>query len=246
MKLGIRANLTNQLNGYLGELAYHIDQFLAEKCRYDFSTYEWLRTTGVKHQAAQQIADYYKKTILPELLAAKQGECDQLSEAYSFLSASEMNRYINFVSSIVEDCEKWSGVSRQISLNNKSPRPFRRRSPLKQVAKLNYLRSHENLTSVPPTRVVGAKYAWTYNIKTKLLGVYVCRNSQGLAVRGTTLVNFDIEQSVGKVLRKPETTLAELLESQKLNPKKFLDNLTTKEKRLTGRINGDTLLLRVA
>jgi hypothetical protein len=46
-------------------------------------------------------------------------------------------------------------------------------------------------------------------------------------------------------LRKPEVTVKQVLDGGKIVLKKLLDGLTTKPAELTGRINSDTIVVRV-
>jgi hypothetical protein len=66
-----------------------------------------------------------------------------------------------------------------------------------------------------------------------------------LSVAGTTIQNFDPDLSAAKKLRKPEEALKAMLACTKPQLKKFLSTLTTTEAKLTGRINEDTILLKV-
>jgi hypothetical protein len=102
------------------------------------------------------------------------------------------------------------------------------------------------LKSIAPEKIVGASQVWAYNTKTRLLGVYNAENAKGLTVKGSTLQNFNVETSIGKRLRKPEVTIKELLEAGKIKLKKILSELSTKESLLTGRLNSDTIIVRVA
>jgi hypothetical protein len=84
-----------------------------------------------------------------------------------------------------------------------------------------------------------------YNTKYRTLGVYVCNNSHGFAVKGCTILNYDASESLCKKLRKPEDVLPKVLEAGKVALRKILPTVRSKEKKLTGRINGDTILLKV-
>jgi hypothetical protein len=75
--------------------------------------------------------------------------------------------------------------------------------------------------------------------------VYNAVGNSGLSVRGTTLTGFDAETSITKKLRKPESVIKPLLEGGKIYLRKVMDNITTTEQKATGRINTDTILLRV-
>lgn len=240
----VQEHLENQLREYLGFLASTVDEFLASKCKLKFDAYEWLKTNAIKHQQAKNIADYYQKTILPELQEALADTCEQLTEGYSFLKKNDLKKYVEFVETLIADTKRWCDVAKQISLNNRAPRAKKPKSPLKQTAKLKYLREHENLKSIPVTEIVGATQLWVYNVKYRTLGVYVCNNAHGFSVKGSTILNYDANESIAKKLRKPEEIIPKVLESGKVALRKILPAIRAKDKKLTGRINRDTILLK--
>jgi hypothetical protein len=57
--------------------------------------------------------------------------------------------------------------------------------------------------------------------------------------------NFVETKSVQKKLRKPEVVLPEVINGGKVILKNILTNIRAVENNLTGRINGDTILVRV-
>lgn len=244
-RVGVQEHLNNQLKELLGELDCEIDEFVLNRCKSSFSLYEWMQHRKVKHVHAKSIAEYYKSNMLSELKQAQSGSCEQLQEAYSFLSRSELNSFIKFIEGFIEDANRWQGVAKQISNTNRVPRQRKAKPAGKQVEKLQYLKEHENLKSILPSQIVGATQLWVYNVKYKTLGVYICNNAHGFMVKGCTILNYDLEESISKTLRKPEDVLSLVLESGKVALRKILPSLRTKEKKLTGRINKDTILLRV-
>ena len=244
-KPGIQDHLENQLRELLGDIAIKVDEFLTNNMKTSFDVYDWLKTLSVKHQHAKSIADYYESVILSELKEAESGTCEQLTEAYSHLKKPQMKKYIAFVENIISESRRWIDVAKQISLNNRAPRVKRPKPAIKQIAKLKYQKECEGLKSVPPTQICGATQLWVYNTKYRTLGVYVCNNVHGFSVKGCTILNYDASESVCKKLRKPDDVLPKVLESGKVALRKILPGIRSKEKKLTGRINGDTILLKV-
>ena len=244
-KPSIQENLENQLNEYLSDLSKVIDDFQKSNYKLKFNSYEWFKTNNVKHQQAKKVAEYFEKNLLNELKEVQNNNCDQLKEAYSHLDKKELSLFIKFIESIIVSSEKWYDVNKQISLDNKAPRKVKPKSPVKQVEKLQFLKEHESLKSVPPTKIVGATQLWVYNVKYRILGVYICTNAHGFSVKGCTLLNFDSSQSICKKLRVPEKFLDKVLSGGKVALRKIMPSIRTKEKKLTGRINKDTILLKV-
>jgi hypothetical protein len=117
------------------------------------------------------------------------------------------------------------------------------------VAKLKYKKTDEplKLVSINPVDVLGASEVWIYNTKTRKLGKYVADSIQGpITVKGTSLVGFDEHASVCKTLRKPEEKLKEFKAASKVQLRKFLDGINATDTKMNGRINEETILLRVA
>jgi hypothetical protein len=66
-----------------------------------------------------------------------------------------------------------------------------------------------------------------------------------LGVKGTTITGFDATNSVQKTLRKPAEQLAEFKKAGKVKLRTFMEDVKAVEIKLTGRINKDTILLKV-
>jgi hypothetical protein len=66
-----------------------------------------------------------------------------------------------------------------------------------------------------------------------------------LGVKGTTITGFSETLSVMKTVRKPEEKLKEFKAAGKVALRKFLDDINATEARMNGRINEETVLLKV-
>ena len=223
------------------EIDYAIDDFFKNK-RSDFSTKSFLIANGVSGAVAKRISEYYKKT-LSELEEAIEGKDEQLVEAYSFLTKAELKRFKDFIASIIEDCTNASLAAKA----NRAPRVKKAKPPAKQVEKLKYLAEFPELglKSIHPTKIVGAQQLWVYNTKNKKLGVYYATGSSGFSVKGSTILGWDPEVSSQNGLRKPADVIPQVLEGGKLQLQKILGKLTTINTKMNGRINAETILLRV-
>jgi hypothetical protein len=92
---------------------------------------------------------------------------------------------------------------------------------------------------------MGAEKLWIYNVKTRKLGVYVATDGAGLGVKGSAIENYKYSESISKTLRKPEAVLKKVLEGGKIVLRKVMEGVNSKPSELNGRINKDTILLRV-
>jgi hypothetical protein len=101
------------------------------------------------------------------------------------------------------------------------------------------------LVSINPTDLVGSKELWVFNTKTRKLGKYVAAEFNDLGVKGTSITGFDEHKSVQKTLRKPEEQLKEFKSAGKVALRKFLEDIKAVDIKLNGRINEETILLKV-
>mgnify|MGYP006288644397 CR=1 FL=1 len=86
---------------------------------------------------------------------------------------------------------------------------------------------------------------WVFNVKTRKLGVYHALDSQGFGVKGTSLTNFSEMKSVQKTLRKPEAILPDVVKGSKVFLRNVMDSVNSKATSLTGRLNSDTILVKI-
>ena len=75
--------------------------------------------------------------------------------------------------------------------------------------------------------------------------MYHAEDAGGLSVKGSSIVNFSETKSIQKTLRKPEVMLPEVLKGGKVFLRNAIDSIKAVESKLTGRINADTILLRM-
>ena len=93
--------------------------------------------------------------------------------------------------------------------------------------------------STSKTRKIG-KYIAS-NIDPKGMG----RDGTGPSAKGTTIIGFDTTQSIPKTLRKPEEKLKEFKDAGKVKLRTYLEDINAVDIKLNGRINPDTVLLKV-
>lgn len=208
--------------------------------------YNILRGREVKPNHARLIRDFYASDY-SELLEVETGGDEDLKEAYGHLTKKGLKNLIDFYKEIDTACV-------MLQEEAKATRKPKARKPVakdKLVAKLKYMKSDEKmkLVSVDPTKILDAQELWVYNTKTRKLGKYVVDDEFGtgnkLSVKGTSITGFDAGKSVQKTLRKPEEQLAEFKKAGKVALRKFLEDIKAVDIKLTGRLNEDTILLKV-
>ena len=176
---------------------------------------------------------------------------DQLAEIDNpnnaeFFRGKHNAKIIMVLKIILQDLSKAYGI-KQVSTKPKTQRAPRKLNPSKLVKSLKYLKEDKEcaLTSINPECIINSEILWVYNAKTRKLGRYVAKDGQKLLVKGSTLLNYDEGQSTMKIVRKPKEIFPKLLSAGKVEQRKLLDSLNAVEQRLNGRINRDTVLVKV-
>jgi hypothetical protein len=178
---------------------------------------------------------------LEELASGKADE--QLREGYSHRSRKQIKTLIAFYQEIMMACDMLA----QEAKVNRAPRKTKAVSKDKLISKLKYMKTNEplKLVSVNPVDIIGAGELWIYNTKSRKLGKYVAAEFNTLGVKGTSITGFDEFKSVAKTLRKPEEQLKEFKSAGKVALRKFLDDIKATDTKMNGRLNEETMLLKV-
>ena len=229
------------------EIEDAIEGFQADPEAFDpkaFKMLNLLKGKEVKAAHARVIKGFYTRDLaeLEELASGSKDE--QLLEAYSHLTKKQIRNLIAFYQEIMSACDMLA----QEAKVNRAPRAKKAQPKEKVVAKLKYKKSDEpmKLVSINPVDIIGAKELWIYNTKTRKLGKYVANEYMELGVKGTTITGFNENTSVCKTLRKPEDKLKEFKAAGKVQLRKFLEDINATDTKMNGRINEETILLKVA
>ena len=169
--------------------------------------------------------------------------CDQAVEGYSHLKKSTLNHRIKTCKAMLEDLERIRSATKA-SRNVKVKRP---KSVDKQVAKVQYKKEDNDfkIVSINPIQIPTKTRLYAFNTKNKMVTEYITESVNGFEISGSTIKNFSKGLSRTICLRKPLDFLPIVLQK---TPKQINDawqTLKTKTKIPNGRINKDTVLLRV-
>jgi hypothetical protein len=240
--VSIQQRIRDKASEEAGEIEGMIDDFILAGCKNSADLDNYFKSKKLSSVVMKRICEIFipRSEHLAEVLA---GQDKQLVEGYSNFSKVQIRKLKEFYDAIISAANK-------ASVDNK---PMRKTKAKKEkpasvvAAKVQYMPEFAelNLKSIAPVKVVGVMQAWVYNTKTKMLCVYNAENAKGLSFKGTTFLNYNKETSVGKRLRKPEVSIKDMMEAGKVKLKKVLTDLSTKELQLTGRMNSDTMILRV-
>jgi len=215
----------------------------------EVSIYTLLQQEDAAYITAKAIADFYTPALkeLEELTGRKpknpSDEYEQLVEGYSHMTKKEQKAFHKYISDIVTDAEKYMA-------SKKATRKVRSKKPVtiaQQVRKVKYMAnsSEYQVTSVSPDNIIGASIVWLFNVKTRNLTRIESTASVGLGVKGTTIINIDDDKCDKKKLRKPEEFIATTAKTTKIKMNREYNSIKTKPRASNGRINADTIILKV-
>lgn len=237
-KVTVQDRVEDQVQSMIGELEGFTDDYLKP-----INPYEWMSLNGVKSIHARKIAAHFSKKINePTNVIAGLAE-DDIVEGYSCYSKVELRKYVAFINSIISDANRIINNAKVI----KAPRKTKKPNIDKLVSKLPYKKEDAlfKIVSVKPTEIIGAMQLWVFNTKTRKLGVYFAENANGFTIKGSSIYGFIPVKSCAKTLRKPDDILQTLSKSNERKYKTTFDTIKSVEQELTGRLNSDTILLKV-
>ena len=241
--ISIQERVRNKTEEIIGEMEGLVDDFGIRGNAADMNAYQWMIDNDVKAIHAPRIINHFRLQLL-EPFAAAQGKDKALAEGYAAYGKKRLMNLLQCYANIIKDAERLShNVSKARKPRKKKPVSFE-----KMVSKLNFKERDDTLklASVNPVTIIGAQQLWIYNTKTRKLGMYNALDLSGLMVKGSTIKNFGSDSSISKTLRKPEKVLPVVATGGKVSLRKVMDGINAKPSKLTGRINKDTLLLRVS
>lgn len=238
----IQERMAEKISEVAGELEGLLDDYILSDLKTIPSPYGLLHTKGAKGAYAKQLIEIWKKHRA-EYEEALLGKDEQIVEAYAHYKKPGLKKLIAFCDLVITDCMKLAGES----VKNRKPRKRKVKSPDELVAKMKYCKDFAELklVSITPREIIGVMQLWVYNTKTRKLGCYHAEDAGGLTVKGSSIINYSETKSVMKKLRKPEQMLPEVLKGGKVFLRNVIDNIKAVESPLSGRINEDTILLRV-
>jgi len=252
--ISIQQRMQEQVEPLLGEWEGYIDSYLDGKMELaNFNPYnEMLVFDGgcIKPNHAKIIREQYTSQIAEahEIIA---WECEQIKEGYSFMTPKMRKEYLKWFEKIQTACDTIIETGK----TQRKPRKKRVVSKEKMVANLKFQINESSLgiASIRPEEVAYANEVWVYNTKTRKVGVYHAKNKDprglnrpgtGLTVKGTTIQEYDTNQSYQKTLRKPTEQIKNWTGNAKTRFAKAFEEVKAVETKLNGRINDTTIILK--
>ena len=238
--ISIQERLQGKVEDFISAIEGQVDDFVDSNYKMKYVPYNHLVDIGCKAAHARKMRPFYVDCY-NELVDVYNKDDEYYVEAWSHLKPKYHKLMMDFYGNIVDDLDR-------IIKNSTAQRKPRKKKTLSATRLVKSLKfqpefSDLKLVSINPEKIIGATELWVYNTKYNRMGVYHAVNSiRGLSIKGCTIQHFDEDTSVQKTARKPQDALSVL---NKRSLKKQLNHMKTRELKMTGRINAQTILLGV-
>lgn len=237
---------------------YIVDPKKFDPKKFDFAGH--FATYKVTQAHARKIKKYYEGWLEEARIVAdmptpaqikkikderKADLAQQIREGYAHVKKADAKKWVEALENLMGACDLVIDSAKA----NRKPRAKKAPSKEKLIAKLKYKEKDEKyqIASVNPLELIDCQEVWVFNTKTRKLGKYVLdSHNTSMTVKGTTLVGFSKTASIQKTIRKPEEVLKEFKKAGKVKLRKFLDEINAVDTKMNGRLNSDTVILRVS
>lgn len=229
--VSIQERMKNKAINALDEVEAQIDT-LMDNQSIPFSMYKYLKQLGYSSKVVRYMSGFTNE--MQYELKNEEG-CEQLDEAYNFLTKAQKKKVLKKLEEIEKDINKYCDEYTPIR------KPRKPKTPAQLVKKLPYLAQHEKYKSINPEDIIRATMLFTYNLSTKKLTMF--KSYGGLRVNGSKIM--DANECIEKTLTDL-TLLDRLVSGGNIIAKGFMDEIPrSKEKEGNNRITKNTLLIKV-
>ena len=245
-KVDIQQRIKDKLVEYIIPLEDKVDEFLSgiKKIKQPTKWYNvqsYLSGNKIPASQALGISAWFTEIYKEELSELVGGKDKQLNEAYDYLTKPEQKRFFKFIDFIVTECNEYAHELKQ----TRKPRRKRMKSKEQIVKKVSYLKESKeyDLKSIKPEKILAATKLLVFNTKSAVLTLYIAKDPAGFGIKGTTIENFSEEKTISRKVRKAVKTIKSI--HKKVKWLKVMDDIKTKDKKITGRLNKHTIIMKV-
>lgn len=238
----IQNRLLEKSREAIGLLEGAVDAFILSDFKTFPNTLKLMREKGLQAPLGPSIVNHFKR-CRDEFHLALITTDPQIKEGYANYTDPQKKRMEALYDQIMSDTLTVMGEK----IAERAPRKKKVKTPEQQVKAFKFCSEDKGLKikSVPATRLIGSEGLWTYHRGNRMLTYYVAEDVTGLGAKGCAVLNYSKTKSRSKKLRKPEEVLPQVLSGGKVVLKHLFDSLTTKDAKVAGRVNRETLLVRV-
>ena len=208
---------------------FEIDKLMDKKTS-SFSMLKYLRQLGY----SGRVVAYMKGcTETTQYELKNEEKCEQLEEAYSFLTPKQKEKVIKKLQQIEDDIVQFCNEYKPV-------RKVRIKTPAQLVKKLPYKQKFTKYESINPEEIIRARMLFVYNTTSKKLTKF---EGQGLSVRGSRITGYDVCEE--KTLTDLNL-LDRLVSGGNIIAQKFMDEIPrSKLKEGNDRITKNIILVKV-
>ena len=202
------------------------------------------RLLALEIKGGLEIIREWVQVRLDEINEAVNKTCDQAVEGYSHLTTAQKKARVKLFETMLNDIDRIVLAKKATRVTRKKKSP----SVEKLIKRLNYQKMDDNykIVSINPEKIIGAQRLIVFNTKYKVIREFISTSVNGLQVSGSTLKNYNEDESIQTKLRKPEQMLPIALSKTPRQFRNAMEKLSTIVKKPdNGRINSETILLRV-
>lgn len=229
--VSIQERMKNKAINALDEVEFQIDN-LMDKKSIPFSMYKYLKQLDYSGKVVSYMKGFTKEM---QYEIANEEQCEQLDEAYNFLTKTQKKKILKKLQEFELDIEKYCEEYKP------APRVRKPKTPAQLVKKLPYLVEWKKYKSINPEDIIRASMLFGYNTSTKKLTMF--KSYGGLRVNGSKII--DADECIEKTLTDL-TLLDRLVSGGNIIAKGFMDEIPrSKEKEGNNRITKNTLLIKV-
>jgi len=234
--------LVNKINNTIMQELLELEDKWIDGDEAAINIYDRFKYHGLTNTAISHVKPMIEGWLL-DYEDAYHKRCDQAVEGYSHLKRSTLNQRIKICTAMLEDLERIRSATKA-SRNVKIKRPT---SVDKQVAKVQYKKEDNDfkIVSINPIQIPTKTRLYAFNTKSKMVIEYVTESPNGFEISGSTIKNISNGLSRTVCLRKPLDFLPIVLQKTPKQINDAWETIKTKTKVPNGRINKDTILLRV-
>ena len=241
-KPSIQDYIKNQAAHAASEFDYAIDCYLKDDKPLP-DALEVLREHELKGPHMKYITSFYENAFneLQEINSNK-----EVKEAYQHLTKKQLDDLVAFYEQIFLA----TNVIQDQSKQNRKPKKTKKNvNATTKTKNLKYCKEDRELylSSINPSKIIGANEVWIYNTKTREFGVYTALDVLGIDVKGTTLKNIMHQKCRCKKVKKPQEFFKRFKSNRftKRKMKNAFESLITKEKTMNTRLNNNIVILAV-
>jgi hypothetical protein len=243
VKLTIQDHLREKVSECCGELEGMFDDFIVAgaKMSADFSPIKLMRGMNISPNMISTVSRVWELR-LAEFTEVLGGEDADLVEGYSHLTKNQLKQCVKFCETVINDCNSYV----QLKKVERKPRAKKAVSPEKLTRNFKFMREFPELKlkSEPATKLVGASEAWLYDTaKRKLIHVVADAHIGTFSIKGSSVVAFDVQQTVQKTLRKPVEQLKAVMGGGKPAARKAFAAIKSTEVKWNGRGSDNLVIL---